>query len=388
MATEPQLLFGDLAGREAQPTILIVDDTADNLAILADILEPGYRVLAATSGRRALELAASASKPDLVLLDVTMPHMDGYEVITRLKSMEKTKDIPVIFVTAMDATENEERGFELGAVDYITKPVKARLVLARVRAQLEVKRAHDWLNNQNAYLEGEIALRMKENLLVQDLSIHALAHLAEARDPETGNHLRRTRAYVHALASKLMAHPHYLPALGNSVGLLAKSAVLHDIGKVGVPDHILLKPGRLTAEEWQIMKRHTNIGAMAIESAERDVKGRVKFLAAAKEIARWHHEKWDGSGYPDGLIGEAIPVSARIMAIADVFDALVSKRIYKSAMSFEGARDVIAADRGVHFDPVAVDAFLQVFPEFVTVAQRHADREGDAATTIEEETDA
>ncbi len=361
-----------------KPTILIVDDTPDNLTILADILDTEYRILAATSGKRAIELATAVDRPDLILLDVTMPHMDGYEVITRLKNQEKTQDIPVIFVTALDATENEEHGFELGAIDYITKPVKPRLVLARVRTQLEVKRARDWLNNQNAFLESEIARRMEENLLVQDLSIHALAHLAEARDTETGNHLRRTRAYVQALASRLMTDPRYAPQLGNSIELLAKSAVLHDIGKVGVPDSILLKPGKLTPDEWQIMKTHTCIGATAIEHAEKDVKDKVKFLATAKEIALWHHEKWDGSGYPDALAGEAIPVSARIMAVADVFDALISRRVYKSAMTFETARDIIVKDRGIHFDPGIVDAFVDVFPEFIVVAQRHADREEDA----------
>ena len=365
----------EAASRENQATVLIVDDVPDNLTILADILQPDYRILAATSGRRALELAASARRPDLILLDVTMPIMDGYKVITQLKSTIKTKDIPVIFVTAMDAVENEEHGFALGAVDYITKPVKPAIVLARVRTQLVVKRAHDWLSNQNSFLEAEIGRRMKENLLVQDLSIHALAHLAEARDPETGNHLRRTQAYVHALASKLMTVPQYMTALGDSVDLLAKSAVLHDIGKVGIPDSILLKPGKLTDDEWTIMKTHAQIGAAAIESAERDVKRQVKFLSMAKEIAHWHHEKWDGSGYPDGLKGESIPVAARIMAVADVFDALISRRVYKEEMSFETARDIILRDSGAHFDPLAVDAFQQVFPQFVAIARSRADRD-------------
>ena len=372
--TEDQNLAA-IAAANAPPlaTILIVDDVPDNLTILADILQADYRILAATSGRRALELAASDRRPDLILLDVTMPVMDGYKVIAQLKNTPRTKDIPVIFVTALDATEDEEKGFELGAVDYITKPVKPRLVLARVRSQLEVKRAREYLSDQNAFLETEIARRMNENLLVQDLSIHALAHLAEARDPETGNHLRRTQAYVRTLATRLRTHPRYVSALGDSVDLLAKSAVLHDIGKVGIPDNILLKPGKLSPEEWLIMKTHASIGAMAIESAEHDVKGRVKFLATAREIAHWHHEKWDGSGYPDGLQGEAIPVSARIMAIADVFDALISKRVYKLAMSFDDAKDIILADRGLHFDPEAVAAFLEVFPDFVVIAQRHAD---------------
>ena len=370
-----ELAAVDAGGKDSRPTLLIVDDVADNLAILAGILEPEYRILTANSGRRALELAGSERRPDLILLDVTMPGMDGYKVITQLKSAALTRDIPVIFVTAMDAAENEEHGLQLGAVDYITKPIKPSLVVARVRAQLEVKRAHDWLSNQNSTLEIEIARRMKENLLVQDLSIHALAHLAEKRDPETGNHLRRTRAYVHALATRLRADARYAPALGESVDLLAKSAVLHDIGKVGVPDHILLKAGKLAPPEWEIMKTHAAIGAAAIESAERDVGRQVKFLSTARDIARWHHEKWDGSGYPDGLAGADIPLPARIMAIADVFDALISKRVYKPALRFEAARDIIVAERGGHFDPHAVDAFVEVFPEFVRIARRHADGE-------------
>ncbi len=359
-------------GRTA--TLLLVDDTPENLAVLADLLASDYRILVANSGPRALRLAASTPRPDLILLDVMMPGMDGYGVLARLREMPECADVPVIFVTAMTALEDEQRGFDLGAVDYITKPIRPPIVQARVRAQLELKAARDWLRNKNEVLEAEVAARLKEILLIQDVSIHALARLAETRDPETGNHIRRTQSYVRALADRLRAHPRFVGRLTDDyIDLLAKSAPLHDIGKVGIPDHILLKPGKLTAEEWAIMKTHARLGSEAIEQAERDAVQPVAFLAIAKEIAHWHHEKWDGSGYPDGLAGEAIPIPARLMALADVFDALISRRVYKPPMPFEQARDIILGDRGRHFDPDVVDAFLDVFPEFVAIAQRYRD---------------
>ncbi len=369
--------FRDESGGNQQPTkstVLIVDDTPDNLAVLGELLRDDYCVLAATSGPRALQLAGSTPRPNLILLDVMMPGMDGYEVLKRLRENSQTRDIPVIFVTAMDAQEDEEMGLELGAVDYITKPLRARVVLARVRAQLTVKQVGDLLRDKNAFLEAEVARRMGENLVIQDVSIHALAHLAEIRDPETGNHLRRTRGYVRTLAMHLKQHPRFADFLSDHVvELLAKSAILHDIGKVGIPDHILLKPGKLTADEWEIMKTHSKLGSEAIEQAERDAEKPVEFLLLAKEIAHWHHEKWDGGGYPDGLAGDAIPISARLMALADVFDALTTRRVYKPPMDFAEARDIIVAGRGSHFDPDVVDAFLAIFDEFRAIAERYAD---------------
>ncbi len=369
--------FRDESGDNQQPTkstILIVDDTPDNLAVLGELLRDDYCVLAATSGPRALQLAASYPRPNLILLDVLMPGMDGHEVLKRLRENGLTRDIPVIFVTAMDAQEDEETGLELGAVDYIMKPLRARVVLARVRAQLTVKQVGDLLRDKNAFLEAEVARRMGENLVIQDVSIHALAHLAEIRDPETGNHLRRTRGYVRILAVHLKQHPRFADFLtDHTVELLAKSAILHDIGKVGIPDHILLKPGKLTADEWEIMKTHAQLGSEAIEQAEWDTERPVEFLLLAKEIAHWHHEKWDGSGYPDGLAGDAIPISARLMALADVFDALTTRRVYKPPMDFPDARDLIIAGRGSHFDPDVADAFQAIFDEFRAIAVRYAD---------------
>ena len=355
-------------------TILIVDDRPENLATLGQLLQPLYRVRAAISGQRALQIAASTPKPDLILLDVMMPDMDGYAVLARLRAERHTRDIPVIFLTAMDSAEDERHGFDLGAVDYITKPIQPAIMLARVHVQLELKQVRDWLQDQNAFLEAEVARRLGENLLIQEISIHALARLAETRDPETGNHLRRTQEYVRTLARQLQTHPRFADVLNDrSIDLLARSAPLHDIGKVGIPDHILLKPGPLTADEWAIMKTHSRLGSEAIEQAERDAEKPVEFLRLAKEITRWHHEKWDGCGYPDGLAGEAIPLSARLMALADVFDALISRRAYKLPMPFTQAYAIIVSERDRHFDPDVVDAFLAGAAEFQAIAERYSD---------------
>lgn len=361
---------------ENPATLLVVDDSPVNVALLVDMLQADYRVLAATSGQRALDLAQNEPTPDLILLDVMMPGMDGYAVLSALRENARTRDIPVIYITAMDATTDEEHGLTLGAVDYITKPIRPAIVRARVRTQLELKRAHDLLANQNAFLEDEVVRRMEENQIVQDVSIHALACLAEMRDTETGYHIRRTQGYVEALARRLQSHSRFAPILSEQViRLLVKSAPLHDIGKVGIPDHILRKPGKLTPEEWTVMQTHARLGADAIEHAERDAEKPVAFLALAREIAHWHHEKWDGSGYPDGLTGEAIPVSARLMALADVFDALMSPRVYKVPMSLEESRGIIVSGRGKHFDPDVVDAFIAIFDEFTAIAERYRDDE-------------
>ncbi|MDD4880520.1 MAG: two-component system response regulator [Gallionellaceae bacterium] len=355
-------------------TLLIVDDEPANLALLARVLQPHYRVRAANSGERALETAASTPRPDLILLDVMMPEMDGYAVLVHLREDPQTSDIPVIFVTALDDEVNEEHGFSLGAVDYIAKPIKPAIVLARVATQLELKLARDRLVEQNTWLEAEVARRMEEILTIQDVGLHALAELAETRDSETGNHIRRTQEYVASLAHQLGELPRYRASLDqHTIQLIAKSAPLHDIGKVGIPDAILLKPGKLTPEEWAIMKTHARLGADAIDRAVRDTGKPVAFLTLAREIALWHHERWDGGGYPDGLAGEAIPISARLMALADVFDALVSRRVYKPALSFEQARAIIVEGRGSQFDPDVVDAFLARQDEFVAIANRYAD---------------
>jgi putative two-component system response regulator len=354
--------------------ILVVDDDPGNIALIGEVLHDHFQVRVATSGRRALELAAMSPQPDLILLDVMMPQMDGYQVLEQLKASQDTRDIPVIFVTALDTDDNELSGFRLGAVDYITKPVIPQLLLARVSTHLELKTARDSLRNQNDWLEAEVQKRMQENDLIQLVSIRALAHLAETRDQETGNHILRTQAYVNSLATALRTHPDYTDMLDDhSIEIITRSAPLHDIGKVGIPDNILLKPGPLTDSEWKIMQTHAALGAKAIELAELDIDQPVEFLTVAKEITRWHHERWDGSGYPDGLAGDEIPISARLMAIADVYDALITERVYKPAMSPDNARIIILKSRGSHFDPVLVDTFDRIFDDFKNIALRYRD---------------
>jgi putative two-component system response regulator len=364
-------------------TILIVDDTPENLAVLSGLLSPQYRVRAVSSGRRALQIAAGQPPPDLILLDVMMPEMDGYSVIAELRANPASADIPVIFVTALERSDDEERGLALGAVDYITKPIRPAIVVARVKTQIELKAARDLLQDRNRGLEAEVARRMAENLRIQDISIHALARLAEVRDPETGNHLRRTQAYVRTLADELSSHPRFSAFLTpHNIEVLVKSAPLHDIGKVGIPDHILLKPGKLTDEEWEVMKTHCRLGYLAIEQAEQDAEQPVAFLAMAKEITHHHHERWDGSGYPDGLSGDAIPISARLMALADVFDALIAQRSYKKPFPVERALQIIRDGQGSHFDPDVVDAFFARVDDFLQIAAAHADTEVAQACTL------
>ena len=366
--------MGNGARIVADATILIVDDEPVNLSLLAHVLRPSYQVRAANSGAEALRAAASLPTPDLLLLDVSMPEMDGYTVLRRLRDNPATRFIPVIFITALAADADEEYGLELGATDYITKPIKPAVLLARVRTQLEAKRARDWMRNQNQFLEAEVTRRMAETDQTQLVSIRALAHLAEIRDPETGNHILRTQGYVRELAQRLQAGAQWRTLLDERyIALLTRSAPLHDIGKVGIPDTILQKPGKLSPDEWAIMKTHAQMGSDAIELAERDADQPVAFLSLAKEITRWHHEKWDGSGYPDGLVGEDIPVSARIMALADVFDALISSRVYKAALPPAQVHAILLEGRGRHFDPVMTDCFLLHFDRFVEIAARHSD---------------
>jgi putative two-component system response regulator len=363
------------------PTIMIVDDLPENLTVLSDLLLSTYQVRVANSGQKALRIINQPTYPDLILLDVMMPDLDGYQVFEILRANPATRNIPVIFVTAMNSVEAELHALDAGAVDYITKPIVAPIVLARVRTQLELKQARDRLSGQNTWLETEITRRMAENELTQEVSIRALAHLAEIRDPETGFHILRTQAYVQQLAIHLQSHQNFTERLTpRYVKLLCCSAPLHDIGKVGIPDSILLKSGPLNEAEWKIMQTHTTLGSDAIELAERDTAESAEFLSIAKEIAHWHHEKWDGSGYPDGLVGENIPLSARIMALADVFDALISPRTYKPPMPYAKARKIIETGQGLHFDPLITEQFLHHFNDFCGIADRYREPDKDTST--------
>ena len=357
-----------------KPTVLIVDDVPENIAALAALLKEDYRTKAATDGEKALELARSGSIVDLILLDVAMPGMDGYEVCRQLKGDPKTADIPVIFLTSKANAEDEHRGLQRGAVDYITKPFSPPIVKARLKTHLQLKKARDFLADKSAFLEDEVQRRTREVHLVQDVTMLAMGSLAETRDNETGNHIRRTQYYIEALALQMKDLPRFREFLTpETIDLLVKSAPLHDIGKVGIPDRILLKPGKLLPEEFAIMKTHTTIGRDAILSAERMLDASTSFLRCARETAYSHHEKWDGSGYPLGLSGDEIPVSARLMAVADVYDALTSKRVYKEAFSEEKAVSILREGSGTHFDPDAVSAFLEIQDRFRSIARKYAD---------------
>ena len=362
-----------------KPTILIVDDTPDMVAIVDRLLRAHYRTRTASSGKEALEMAL-AEPPDLVLLDVMMPGMSGFDVCRQLKSRAGTKEVPVIFLTALDDAGDEKAGFDAGAVDYITKPVSQPILLARVRSHLALKASADFLKDKNQFLHAEVARRTEELQIIQDVTIMAMASLAETRDNATGNHIRRTQHYVRALATKLNSLPRYASEFDEeTIVSLFKSAPLHDIGKVGIPDAILLKPGKLTPEEFEIMKSHTLLGRNTILAAEKLIEAPGTFLRHAREIALSHQEKWDGSGYPEGLAGDAIPISARLMAVADVYDALISRRVYKPAFEHENAVKIIRDGRGSHFDPDITDAFLLIQGEFHAIARRYADTREDIA---------
>jgi putative two-component system response regulator len=361
------------------PVVLAIDDSPENLVLMSTLLKDRYKVKVANSGARGLELARSAS-PDIILLDIMMPVMDGYAVCEQLKRDPATAHIPVIFLTARTESDDEKHGLEVGAVDYITKPISPPIFLMRIQNHLALKRAADFLRDKADYLENEVQMRTREIAALQEVTVQVVTSLAETRDQETGKHIRRTQLYVKALAEKLQSHPRFAASLGSlEIDAIYKSAPLHDIGKVGIPDRILLKPGKLTAEEFEIMKTHTTLGYEAIVHTEQELGVNVGFLRYAKEIALSHQEKWDGSGYPQGLSGDAIPVSARLMAIADVYDALISRRVYKEPYPHDRAIAILKEGRGSHFDPDVLDAFLDIESEVLGIALKYADSEEDIA---------
>ncbi|WPL15783.1 Cyclic di-GMP phosphodiesterase response regulator RpfG [Thiorhodovibrio winogradskyi] len=365
-------------------TILAVDDTEANIDVLMDTLGNDYELMVAMDGPSALEAVATAitdgTPPDLILLDIMMPGMTGYEVCERLKADATTADIPVIFLTALTEIGSKTRGFQVGAVDYMTKPFEIPEVRARVQTHLSLALARRELARQNQILEETVRQRTRELVLTQDVTIHALASLAETRDNETGGHIRRTQNYVRALAEQLRD----TDKLDNAdIEMLHKSAPLHDIGKVGIPDAILLKPGRLTEEEFEVMKSHPTLGMQALAVAEHCFHGETEpgnFLRFAKEIAYSHHERWDGAGYPRGLAGDDIPLSARLMALADVYDALISRRVYKPPFPHAQAVEIILKGRDAHFDPRVVDAFLARQEDFRQIALANADHAEEVET--------
>ncbi|QAU33330.1 HD domain-containing phosphohydrolase [Janthinobacterium sp. 17J80-10] len=337
-------------------TILIVDDAPENIELLKSILEKDYQIKAAIDGNAALRICYSEAPPDLVLLDIIMPGMSGHEVCRRLKANPDRRRIPVIFITAMDAMEDERLGLDIGAVDYITKPISPAIVQARVRTHLA-------LYDQTRELESMVAQRTQELFHSRSQVILRLGRAAEFKDNETGNHVIRMSHYARLLGAA--------SGLGEkALDILFNTAPMHDVGKLGIPDRILLKPGKLTADEWAVMRQHPQIGAEIIGKHDDEL------LGTARAIALTHHEKWDGSGYPAGLAGTEIPLMGRIVAVADVLDALLSERPYKKACSLEVAMEYMTSQSGKHFDPALIDLLPSILPEVLRIKAAFADIEG------------
>ncbi len=346
--------------------VLVVDDNKFNIDLVVEALKEEYLVSVATSGPDALDLVLRNS-PELILLDVMMPGMDGYQVCQKLKSDYRFIHIPVIFLTALNDEKDETYGLTLGAVDYITKPFNPNLLERRVRTHLLLKEHRD-------HLERKVHEKTRLLNLTQDVTIEIAGNLAEYRDEETGSHIMRTKFFMRLLATRIREKNLYMdfPMDDIYIDLLTKSAPLHDIGKVGIPDRVLLKAGKLTPEEFEEIKKHTVYGSDIIRTSEKRL-GKKSFLNIAQEIAYTHHEKWNGSGYPVGLKEDEIPLTGRMMAIADVYDALISKRHYKPAFSHEKAVEIIKQEKGRHFDPKLVDVFLSCERQFNSIARRYAD---------------
>jgi putative two-component system response regulator len=354
----------DVAIGQKPASILIVDDTPANLQVLTGMLDDrGYLTRPVTSGRMAL-LAARKDPPDLVLLDITMPEMDGYEVCARLKADETLKDIPVIFISALHETLDKVKGFGVGGVDYVTKPFQFEEVHARVATHLKLHALQRAMESLNRRLSALVQAQVREISESQMATIFAMAKLAESRDSGTGRHLERVQILCKLLAVGLAESPREAATITPAyVENIFHAAPLHDIGKVAIPDSILLKESRLTPEEFEVMKTHTSVGAATLGAVWQRYCGNA-FLSMGIAIARSHHETWNGTGYPDGLSGEAIPLAARIMAIADVYDALRSNRCYKAALPHdESCRQILAAG-GTHFDPVVVACFRELQQAF------------------------
>ena len=355
-------------------TLLCVDDTPANLYLLVELLKGDYRVKTATNGDQALQIVA-ASPPDLILLDVMMPGMDGYEVCRRLKADAASRDIPILFLTARTQADDEALGLNLGAADYIHKPISPPILMARVNHHLKIKRYNDLLQDRNQWLEEEVSRRISQLHRMQAATIHVITTLAEFRDEETGSHIRRTQEYMRLIVNEMCRFAEHADNLPSDRQVqIINSAPLHDVGKVAIPDTILLKPGRLTAEEFEIMKSHSIRGDEILTRAMKNLGDTGGFLETARQIARSHHEKWDGSGYPDGLVGAAIPLPARMMAVADVYDAVRSERPYKKGMSHTEAFAILRDGRGSHFDPQIVDVFLCYDEEVQRIREQWTDR--------------
>lgn len=354
-----------------QHTVLVVDDQPTNLALLVAMLKEFYNVVQAVDGEEALSIVSQAPKPDIIMLDIMMPGMDGFDVCKALKKNPKTNEIPVVFITSLNSDKDRDRCFAAGGSDYISKPISKSEVLARVKAQLDARLKNRQLKKMvkkrtKALKRAKMLLERKSDLLkirIRD-ALKRLGLAAQYRDHDTARHTERVAEFCWLIAKRLGLSK-------EECNLLRWAAPMHDIGKVGIPDSILLKPGGLTAVEWALMKDHTNIGAGILQPNPDDPDAAL--IAAAYEIARWHHEKWNGTGYPDGLQGEDIPIIARILALADVFDALTARRPYKEPWSVGEAVVEILRSRFTHFDPKVVWAFIDVLPKILQTKERLSD---------------
>lgn len=370
-----ELLIADKAD------VLVVDDQPENLQLLVELLSADYAVHPFLNGSGLLAYIDAERPVDLILLDVVMPEPDGLEVCRQLRTRKELDEVPIIFLTSLDSSADEEAGLAVGAVDYITKPFSVPVVRSRVGHHVRLSRALRIIQDMNSYLDhrvdertAELAQKNAELERTQEATVHALSALLETRDTDTGHHIHRTQHYVRELAKVARRHPDFAGALDDvTIDVLYRSAALHDIGKVAIPDRILLKPGKLEPDEFEIMKTHSAHGRDAIAHAEAILGSPDSFLSHARNIAYSHHERWNGEGYPLGLCGERIPLSARLMAVADVYDALISSRPYKAGMPHSRAVEILREGRGTHFDPRVLDAFLEIHLLFDQIARSFGD---------------
>jgi putative two-component system response regulator len=364
MAQQGQRFWWEFkAMSEDRKTVFLVDDDATNLAVGASALDERYDVLTLNSGQKLLRVLERNS-PDLILLDVEMPEMNGYQVIKSLKGRAEWEQIPVIFLTARTDGESEMEGLSLGAIDYITKPFSPPLLLKRLEVHLLVASQKKELINFNHRLMDMVNEKMQTIVELQDGLLRTVANLVERRDGTTGDHIERVQRYLRILIDGMKKTRIYEEECSQwDVGLLLRSSQLHDIGKIAIRDSVLKKPGRLTPEEYEHIKEHTSIGARVISDIEKMTPEQA-FLRYAKIFASSHHERWDGQGYPEGLSGEDIPLLGRMMAIVDVYDALVSERPYKKAIPKEKAIQMMLEGSGRQFDPALMEVFLNVVNEF------------------------
>lgn len=348
--------------------ILLIDDTVENLDLAIETLGETYDMIVTKGGTGVFEIAVN-EQPDLILLDIVMPGINGYEVCRKLKDDERTEHIPVIFLTSMSNSESKKNGFNIGAVDYITKPFEIEELKARVKNHIMLKKYQDGLVHQKHVLEMKVEERtfeLKETMQKMEFAsleaVLRLSRAAEYRDDDTGNHVFRVGLYAAEIARQMNLDEKIIKKL-------MWAAPMHDVGKIGIPDSILQKPGKITDDEWKIMRNHSVMGAKILEGSSSDI------INLAEILAHGHHEKWNGLGYPDGKKGEEIPLYCRIVALADVFDALTTERPYKNAFSIEKSFAIIHEERGNHFDPAVVDAFFEITDKIIEIREKYSDVE-------------